>query len=49
MSAISPLDVVVFVEAKMATNYAPGTCNRAMVLLRYGFELAVWRKVPGIE
>ena len=49
MSAISPSDVAVFVEAMKAANYAPGTCNRALVLLRYGFELALRWKVPGIE
>lgn len=48
MSAISPPDVAVFVEAMKAQNYAPGTCNRALVLLRYGFELALRWKVPGI-
>ncbi len=49
MSAISPPDVAVFVEAMKAASYAPGTCNRALVLLRYGFELALRWKVPGIE
>ena len=49
MSAISPPDVAVFVEAMKAANYAPGTCNRALVLLRYGFELALRWKIPGIE
>jgi integrase len=49
MSAISPPDVAVFVEAMKAANYAPGTCNRALVLLRYGFELALRWKVQGIE
>jgi site-specific recombinase XerD len=49
MSAISPPDVAVFVEAMKSANYAPGTCNRALVCLRYGFELAVRWKVPGIE
>ncbi len=49
MSAISPPDVAVFVEAMKAANYAPGTCNRALVLLRYGYELALRWKIPGIE
>ena len=49
MSAISPPDVAVFVEAMKTANYAPGTCNRALVLLRYGFELALRWKIPGIE
>jgi hypothetical protein len=49
MSAISPPDVAVFVEAMKAANYALGACNRALVLLRYGFDLALTWKVPGIE
>lgn len=49
MSAITPPDVAVFVELMKAANYAPGTCNRALVLLRYGFELALRWKLPGIE
>ncbi len=48
MSSFSPPDIAVFVEAMKAENYAPGPCNRALVLLRYGFELALRWKVPGI-
>lgn len=28
-------------------QYAPGTCNRALVLLRYGFTLAIRWSLPG--
>jgi integrase len=49
MGAMTPPDVAVFVETMRALGYAPGTCNRALVLLRYGFELAIKWKVLGIE
>jgi integrase len=41
MSVLKPPDVAVFVEYMKAKQYALGTCNRALVLLRYGFVLAV--------
>lgn len=31
-----------------AEEYASGTCNRVLVLLRYGFTLALRWKVPGV-
>lgn len=49
MGSIKPPDIAVFVEQMKAANYAPGTCNRALVLLRYGFRLAVRWSVPGVE
>jgi integrase len=49
MGNMSPPDVAVFVELMKSQKYALGTCNRALVLLRYGFELAVRWKVPGID
>jgi integrase len=49
MGSISPPDIAVFVEKMRAQDYALGTCNRALVLLRYGFELAIRWKVPGVE
>jgi integrase len=49
MGAISPPDVAVFVEQMRSEGYAPGTCNRALVLLRYGFTLALRWKVSGVE
>lgn len=41
MSVIKPPDVAVFIEHMKAKKYAMGTCNRALVLLRYGYVLAV--------
>lgn len=49
MGRISPPDIAVFVEKMKAEEYASGTCNRALVLLRYGFALALRWKVPGID
>ncbi|WP_295523722.1 site-specific integrase [Limnohabitans sp. Rim8] len=49
MGAISAPDVAVFVNQMRTQGFAPGTCNRALVLLRYGFALALRWKVAGIE
>jgi site-specific recombinase XerD len=49
MGAISAPDVAVFVNQMRTQGYAPGTCNRALVLLRYGFTLALRWKVAGID
>jgi integrase len=49
MSLVRPPDVALFVEKLREQGYAPGTCNRALVLLRYGFALAVRWQVKGVE
>ncbi len=49
MGSISPPDIAVFLETMRSQDYAPGTCNRALVLLRFGFELAIRWKTPGVE
>lgn len=49
MGSMSPPDVAVFVELMKSQDYALGTCNRALVLLRYGFELALRWKVAGVD
>ena len=41
MMAMKERDVAAFIEHMKGKGYAIGTCNRALVLLRYGFELAV--------
>ena len=44
MSEVLPRDIAAAVTAMREANYAPGTCNRFLVLLRYGFKLAArWR------
>ena len=49
MRFLSPPDVAIFVDHMKQKNYAIGTINRALVLLRYGFELAIRWKEPGVE
>ena len=49
MGAMSPPDVAVFLEQMKSEDYASGTCNRALVLLRFGFELAIRWKMPGVS
>ena len=49
MGSMSPPDVAVFVELMKSQGYALGTCNRALVLLRYGFELALRWKEAGVD
>ena len=49
MSLIRPPDVAVLIEKLKSQGYAPGTCNRALVLLRYGYALAIRWQINGIE
>ena len=49
MRYLSPPDVAIFVDHMKQKGYAIGTINRALVLLRYGFELAMRWKEPGVE
>lgn len=49
MGELIPPDLAKFVEQMKAENYAPGTCNRALVLLRYGYTLALRWRLPGIS
>ena len=49
MGSMKPADVAQFVERMKSENYAPGTCNRALVLLRYGFELAIRWHTEGVK
>jgi integrase len=49
MGRITPPDIAVFLEKMKSEDYASGTCNRALVLLRFGFSLALRWKVPGVD
>jgi len=49
MRYLSPPDIAIFVDHMKQKGYAIGTINRALVLLRYGFELAIRWKEPGVE
>jgi integrase len=47
MAAMKPPLLAQFVLKMRDDGYAPGTCNRALVLLRYGFTLAIRWGLPG--
>jgi integrase len=49
IGSIGPADVAIFLQNMKASGYAPGTCNRALVLLRYSYELAIRWGEPGVE
>jgi integrase len=49
MSAVSVTDIAAFMADMKSSGYANGTCNRALVLLRYGYELALRWKLDGVE
>ena len=49
MGQAKPPDIAVFLEQMKSEGYALGTCNRALVMLRYGFELAIKWKVEGVD
>jgi integrase len=49
MGAIKPPDIAVFIDQMKSAGYALGTCNRALVMLRYGFELALKWKIEGVD
>jgi site-specific recombinase XerD len=49
MGQVSPPDIAVFLDLMKSKGYALGTCNRALVMLRYGFELALKWKMDGIH
>ena len=49
MGALLPSDVAVFLVEMKNQDYASGTCNRAFVMLRYSFELAIRWKVEGVQ
>jgi integrase len=49
MGKVKPPDIAVFLDLMKTQGYALGTCNRALVMLRYGFELALKWKIEGID
>ena len=49
MGQVRPPDIAVFLDLMKSKGYALGTCNRALVMLRYGFELALKWKMYGIH
>lgn len=49
MAAIRTPDIAKLVQSMRTDGFAPGTINRLLVLLRYGYKLAMHWKVEGIE
>jgi integrase len=49
MGKISPPDVAMFINYMKSEGYASGTCNRALVLLKYSFSLALRWKIIGLD
>ena len=49
MGAFKPPDIAVFLDLMKSEGYALGTCNRALVMLRYSFELAIKWEIEGIN
>jgi integrase len=49
MGKVTPPNIALFLDLMKSEGYALGTCNRALVLLRYGFELALKWKIEGID
>ncbi|MDR5876013.1 site-specific integrase [Vreelandella gomseomensis] len=49
MGSVIPPDVARLVETMRGRGYAAGTCNRALVLLRYGYTLALRWNIEGVE
>lgn len=49
INAITKNQVIAFHHGMRQQNYAPGTCNRCLVLLRYIFNLAIEWEIPGLS
>lgn len=49
LGAVMPKDIAVAVSVMRDADYAPGTCNRFLVLLRYGFRLANRWQLAGVS
>ena len=49
LDEITKRDVIEFHHGMHAKNYAQGTCNRCLILLRYALNLAVRWEIPGVK
>jgi site-specific recombinase XerD len=49
MCKVSAFDITNFIESMKHKNLAPGTINRALVLLRYAYKLAQRWQEPGVN
>jgi integrase len=48
MGSATPADIAIFLDGMKQSGFAAGTINRALVLMRYGFELAIRWGEPGV-
>jgi integrase len=48
LDEITKHDVIAFHDGMRTDKYAPGTCNRCLILLRYMMNLAIRWEIPGI-
>lgn len=48
LDTITKQQVIAFHHAMLEKGYAPGTCNRCLILTRYIFNLALEWEVPGL-
>ena len=48
LDEINKHDVIAFHHGMRAKGYAPGTCNRCLILMRYAMNLAVRWEIPGM-
>ncbi|BCB70767.1 integrase [Vreelandella aquamarina] len=49
MGSVIPPDIARLIETMRERGYAAGTCNRALILLSYGYTLALRWGVEGVE
>lgn len=49
MGSVNPPDIARVLESMRARRYAAGTINRVLVLLRYGYTLAMRWRIEGVD
>ncbi|MEA2120071.1 tyrosine-type recombinase/integrase [Halovibrio sp. HP20-50] len=49
MGDVIPPDIAQLIDTMRRRGYAPGTCNRVLIVLRYGYTLALRWRIHGIE
>ena len=48
LDQITKQDIIAFHHGLRKKGYAPGTCNRSLILVRYAFNLAIEWEIPGV-
>ena len=49
LDQITKQDIISLHHGLRKKGYAPGTCNRSLILVRYAFNLAIKWEIPGIK